>query len=391
VRRALLAALVAGLAVSITLSELSIAALAVWLVVTRRRSLAWPLWIPVAVFAAWTLVSALASATPADSVRACKSLLLLGTFWVMVNALPDARAARAFLLALFASLTVVALLSIVQVAACPPAAENLRSGSSTPVLGPFFSKCGRAHGFYSIYMTLGGVLAVVLTAALPRVLARRDRWWTVPAWLVSVLALALTLVRGAWVGLAVGVLTLLLALRRAWAVAAVAAVLLVIAVGVPGVRHRAATLGTLGDATARDRLAMLHTGLRLVRDHPLVGIGPGQVKNVYPTAAGPDALRRSTSHLHDTPLQMAVERGVPGLAAWLALFVAFFVRALRIHRALPDARGEDRVLVAGCIAAVVTFLVAGLFEYNFGDSEVLLIALALMALPFVVEREREAR
>ena len=33
------------------------------------------------------------------------------------------------------------------------------------------------------------------------------------------------------------------------------------------------------------------------------------------------------------------------------------------------------------------FLVAGLFEHNFGDGEVVLLVYALMALPFVVERE----
>jgi len=36
------------------------------------------------------------------------------------------------------------------------------------------------------------------------------------------------------------------------------------------------------------------------------------------------------------------------------------------------------------MAAIAAFLVAGLFEYNFGDTEVLLVAVALMALPFTV-------
>src|SRR5207237_2943962 len=38
-------------------------------------------------------------------------------------------------------------------------------------------------------------------------------------------------------------------------------------------------------------------------------------------------------------------------------------------------------------AAIAAFLVAGLFEYNFGDTEVLLVAVALMALPFGVQRD----
>jgi hypothetical protein len=62
----------------------------------------------------------------------------------------------------------------------------------------------------------------------------------------------------------------------------------------------------------------------------------------------------------------------------------FFVRAARIAVALPP--GPDRALVLGCIIAIGAFLVGGLFEHNFGDTEVLLVAAAIMALPFVIAR-----
>lgn len=38
--------------------------------------------------------------------------------------------------------------------------------------------------------------------------------------------------------------------------------------------------------------------------------------------------------------------------------------------------------MVGSIAAIAGFLVAGLFEYNFGDSEVAMLAYAVMALAF---------
>jgi hypothetical protein len=41
--------------------------------------------------------------------------------------------------------------------------------------------------------------------------------------------------------------------------------------------------------------------------------------------------------------------------------------------------------VVGSLAAIASFLVAGLSEYNFGDSEVVMVAWALMALPWAVE------
>ena len=68
-------------------------------------------------------------------------------------------------------------------------------------------KCTRARAFYSIYMTLGGVLALLLASA-PLRLARlgRDAAWLRPAWLLGASALALTYVRGAWLGFAAGAL-----------------------------------------------------------------------------------------------------------------------------------------------------------------------------------------
>jgi O-antigen ligase len=157
--------------------------------------------------------------------------------------------------------------------------------------------------------------------------------------------------------------------------------------GLPGVSERLRTIGSLEDDTTRDRLAMLEAGRRLVAERPLTGVGPGQVKHVYPRVATPEAMRRSTSHLHNTPAQIAAERGVVGLAAWLWIFVAFLVRGTALLRGLPADADGDRALVLGSLAAIVTFLVGGLFEYSFGDTEVLLVAVTLMALPFALGRE----
>jgi hypothetical protein len=51
---------------------------------------------------------------------------------------------------------------------------------------------------------------------------------------------------------------------------------------------------------------------------------------------------------------------------------------------------DDRALVAGSLAAVGGFLVAGLFEYNFGDSEVIGLLWVVMAFPFVIDRGDDA-
>ena len=390
-RRWLVALLTIGLAASISLSEVVFAALAVIAIVTGRAesrrqppgpaAASWPLAVPIAAFAAWTVVSALVSARPLESLVAAKTIIWLAVVYVVLHSLPDRASAHRFATLLFVAVSVVAALSIAQVGFCPVVPET------TGLTGWFFHKCGRARGFFSIYMTLAGVLSLVLVATLPGVVRTgRRSWWMAAAWLAGVAALALTYVRGAWIGFAVGIAICAVALgRRAVVLAAIVVIAIAGAAALPGVMDRAITLSH-GDDTARDRLAMLHGGWHIVREHLITGVGVGGVKRLYPSYAPPEALRHSTSHLHDTPLQILVERGVIGLALWVLIYATFFVRALRVLRTIPAAEGRDRALVLGAIAAVASFLVAGLFEYNFGDTEVLFVANAVMALPFVIER-----
>jgi hypothetical protein len=44
------------------------------------------------------------------------------------------------------------------------------------------------------------------------------------------------------------------------------------------------------------------------------------------------------------------------------------------------------VLAAGALAGIAAMLAAGLFEYNFGDSEFLMLFLVIVTLPFAAER-----
>lgn len=389
VTAALVLLLALGLAVSITVAQGTLLLLAAWLLLRRRHlpPMRWPLLPAVLAFAAWSVVSTLVSDDPGEGVRSARSLVWLGAPYVLLAALPDTAAARRFLTALLVALTGVAAVAVVQVLGCSAVEPRALAGP----IAELFRKCERARGFFSIYMTLAGVLMLVLVAvlpALPRAVGRRAGFLL--AWLLGAAALGLTFVRGAWVGFALGVGGVIVSgRRRALTLAGLGIGVLVLLVLLPGALDRARTIGDLRDPTTRERLAMLEAGLSMLEDRPLFGVGPGQVRRLYPLHAPDYAVRRSTSHLHNSPLQIAVERGLPGLALWLAIFGAFFVRAGRVLAAIPAHRPDARALVVGPIAAVGAFLVAGLFEYNFGDSEVWLVAAALMAVPFVVERERE--
>jgi O-antigen ligase len=232
-------------------------------------------------------------------------------------------------------------------------------------------------------MTYSGVLMLVIGTATARlVFGSRDRLWPALVMPALVVALSLTLTRGAWVGaaLAVGVL---LALRNVRLTVLVPiAVALVFVLAPSGVTDRMKSTFDLNNLTVRDRLAMVQVGTAIVRERPLAGVGPNMVPRVYTKYRPPGAVERVNPHLHNVPLQIAAERGLPALAVWGWLIVALALSLLRLFR-----RGADRALPAAGLAAVVGMLGAGLTEYNFGDSEFLMLFLLLCTLPFAASRE----
>jgi O-antigen ligase len=116
------------------------------------------------------------------------------------------------------------------------------------------------------------------------------------------------------------------------------------------------------------------------------------VPRVYGSYRWPEAPNPRTAHLHDNALQIAAERGIPCLAWWLWLVAAAMGHAWReIRRCRAEAPGgrPDPCWVARAALAILgAVMVAGLFEYNFGDSEILMFTLLVAALPFSLARQR---
>lgn len=391
-RRGAFGAFVLGLGLSITLSETALVLLTLlWLWRLRdpqaRAAAPWPLWQPVLAFSAVTLASALAAGHPSVALGACKGLLLVAALYVTADALAGPEAGLRFLSALLVVVAVAAAVGVLQTVVCPGPA---------PDYGPpawLYHRCYRARGFFSIYMTLAGVLNLVLLANLPRLLpsAVFPRWLALP-WLVSLGGLLATYTRGAWLGFAAGVLALLPATRKGrWLLLGGLLVLgLAVLAGPQHLRQRFLTMGDPDDPTVRERVYMWRSGLTMWRQHPVLGVGPGGVKREYERYALPEAVKKRTGHVHNTPLQILVERGVLGLAAWIWLWVAFYAEASRRLRRLSADATAERALVVGGIAAITGFLIGGLSEYNFGDSEVVMVAWAIMALPWAARAEPSA-
>ena len=244
----------------------------------------------------------------------------------------------------------------------------------------------RPRGTLGHYMTYSGLLMVVICLTAARLLySRRDWIWPALVMPALVVALALTFTRNAWVGACVGVgLLLLLRDLRLFGVLPVVAALF-IALAPPAITERAYSMFNLNDPTNRDRLAMVQAGTAIIKRYPLTGVGPNVMPEVYPTFRTSAAVEQTPPHLHNVPLQIAAERGLPALAVWGWFVVTAAVTLWRRFR-----RDRARYLAAAGLGALAAALAAGMFEYNFGDSEFLLTLLIVLTLPWAAARESSA-
>ena len=200
--------------------------------------------------------------------------------------------------------------------------------------------------------------------------------WAAVVMPALVASLMLSFTRSAMVGRAAGVGTLLLV--RDFRLVALLPILAaaVIAISPAQLTDRIYSTFDLNDPTNRDRVAMLQAGVEMLKDHPLTGVGPEMVGRVYPDYRVATAVQENNMHLHNVPMQIAAERGLPALAMWL-----WFVGAALVGCGRCSIELAHRVLAATAAGAIAAMLTAGLFEYNFGDSEFLMLFLILLTLP----------
>jgi O-antigen ligase len=323
---------------------------------------------PLAAYAAVTLVISAFSLDPRTSIIDDKQLVL---FVIVPAVYHIARGDRAALV----------IDVIVSVGAASAAYGIIQYG-----LLHYDNLGRRPEGAMSHYMTYSGLLMLVICAATARLIfGRRGRTWPALVMPALIVALALTLGRSAWIGASVAI-ALLLALkdvRLTILLPIFIALLFAIAPGL--VTKRVMSIFDVQEPTNQDRLAMIEIGARIVHDHPLTGVGPNMIPRVYEQYRPDYAINKINPHLHNVPLQIAAERGLPALAVWLWFIVALFVAVFRLFRSQADT-----VPPAAALAAIAAMLAAGLFEYNFGDSEFLMLFLVLVTLPFAAARDADA-
>jgi putative inorganic carbon (HCO3(-)) transporter len=377
---------------SIAVSQILLAlALAALLLSSTKLRLP-PIQLPLALFLAGTALSLLASGHIQEGMPQIRKFYVFTILLVVYGTFRNIAEIRAIVLLCAGIATLSALRSFFQF-------WQIYRQSQEQHLGFYeFYVGSRITGFMSHWMTFGAEEMIVLLLLASYLFFSRERRWRNAGWLCAAI-LALSMVLGFTrsiflLGFPLGLLYLLWFWKK-WLVAAVpAAALIVFFLGPHALRERISSIvEPHGEVDSnRHREILRETGVRIIRAHPWLGIGPEQVKyqsdRWIPASAQPLPVGYY-GHLHNLYLQYAAERGLPTLLIffWMIAKILWdFARALR--RKLPDP--EARFVLHGAIAAILALLAEGFAEYNLGDSEVLTLFLAVVAFGYIAAQQDAA-
>ena len=281
-----------------------------------------------------------------------------------------------------------------------PVMVAVRQTSETPSLEAMGleldrARPSRARGTYSHYITYSDEMQMLLALAFGLWLSSR-RAFRFPALgfaalaLVFALGVGATLSRSAWLAATLACLVQVWFHVRRRSVRILLPLLLVLAAfGTDAAMQRWRGVGLIDpqEGSTEYRLLMWRDGLRLIREHPLLGVGMNTIRDAWPRFDIAAYRLHPRSHFHSTPMQIAVEMGLPVLLAWLVLMAAYgsmLAGLVRQAREQPDTRLYG--LSLGILGASTGFLANSLVQYNFGDSVVVLLFWFLMGLAIATRR-----
>jgi len=357
--------------VSISLSQIFLFfAFICWIVILIRKkqkfifpSFFWPL----IVYAVLSLVSSFLSVNPETSLKDSKELLLfLIVPMVYIGFFKEGVLKKANL-ALLVSAYLSCLYSLFY----------------------FFFKASpgeRIEGFMGQVMTQAGLLLLFSCMALSMLLFSHERircLWGL-GFLFSLFVLILTQTRSAWVGLVIAASLILFLYKPRALIIVPLAVGLFYLISPQPIKRRALSSFSLTHFSNKLRIEHMRIGIKIIKEYPLFGTGPNTVDMVFQNSKYELSKRaRSLPHLHNNILQIGAERGIPTLLAWLTFMVWAFISLIKL------LKNKDPTLLpftVVALAALFALFTAGLFEYNFADSEITMLFLYMITIPFSLAR-----
>lgn len=321
----------------------------------RRLGVEWP----ILAFLASSILSTVLAVDPARSFINLKKFFLLGILYYTAYQWSVPRRFKLGVITLIFSSGATAVVALISFVVYPETTE-----------------AGRAVTPFSTSMTTGNVVMLLALVTGAQLLYGRHKGWLGAlvgfSFASQVALLFLTFTRSSWVAFSVGAMILLGFVRKPLALAIPVLLILIYFVGPNSFRERASTVWDPDYFTNKQRIELFKGSVSIAKESPVWGVGLMDLGELY-AEHRPEGAKAIHGHMHNIFLQIVVSQGVIGLLAFIVLLLALFRivwDASRLHHELEPLH---RAWVIGSVGAFFAFLVSGLFDWTFGDSEVVML------------------
>lgn len=306
----------------------------------------------------WNLIAAAVSPRPLHSLAAVAdnewaSLVMVMLFWVVRR--PDTlkRIVFLFLLASFLAVAYGVLQAFVGI-------EYYR-GMKLEDMGGYH----RAIGFYGFYLSFGALAMSVFFTALSYLFdVKKWRFASGALTCVSLFAILASFARSVWLSLAIGIPAFGFLRSRKAGLLATSVLVIIFSVGIitqPALRYRAESI--IDVSQNQTRLNLWKTALAMGLDNAILGVGEDNW-DFFVERYKVEGYYDTTTHPHNDYLNVFVSSGVPGLAAFVAMWLVALTVGVRTWKKTSDP--ELKAIVSGATLSLLGFLVAAFFQDYYG-------------------------
>jgi len=371
--------------ISITATQAAVSfALLFWLVkmflTGKFQLMRNPLNIPIAAF---LFIAALGVITAMDfsySLKGYMSLTWIVIFFLTVNNVKDVTQFKKLLRVLILIITVAAIYGILQHFTRVDIFGNIK----------FLKKSlARSCGFFDSPQTFGNYVLlafpIVIGLSFYANSVREKRWLQLSSLLILT-ATMFSYVRGVWLGLIGGLMFMGILRSRKFLLSVVGAIIAValLFAALPSLKFSRRLRETFkSEKPVGDRIYFWKGSLRIIRDYPVTGSGWKGFRLVYPKYE-PAASQQPACNAHNNFLDIAVSSGLLGLGVFLWVLIVIYKFVFSMFKHCED--GYFKGIAWGFLGSFTGFLIAGLSQYNFGDSEVVMLFYFLLGMVTLIPR-----
>ncbi|MFC2093234.1 O-antigen ligase family protein [Bacteroidota bacterium] len=240
--------------------------------------------------------------------------------------------------------------------------------------------------FLAYPLTSGQIKMMLILSVFP-VLFAKDKFIVKNTYLIFILipiflSMILTQSRNVFLGTFVSFIIYGIVINRKFLLSFIVVLVLVWLFSPLDFQSRMLSIGNIDHPSNKSRLMMWDVGLKMFNDHPFTGVADSHMSDVYKLYKEPE-FNGEGSHLHSNFIMILATTGIFGFLSYVGMMLLIFIKQIKIFKKEKESK-IDRALLFGSILVMVSFNVAGVFEWSFGDHEVMTVFFFLISIPFII-------